>query len=95
MSCARCQELQTRVDIRHPSDLTRVIQVVQANLHDGTLAEVAKSQLPAAPFLTLSPKGPWQDVLDYDFRCRSCGAAFHLAVETYHGSGGAWGPVAD
>ena len=94
MSCARCQELRSRVDIRRPSDLTRVIQVVQANLNDGTLDEIENvNPLTGAPFLTLEPRGPWNDILSYDFRCRSCGAAFHLAVETYHGSGGAWAPV--
>ena len=95
MSCLRCQELQSRVGIRTPGELGKVIRVVQANLRDGTLDEVPSGGpfASANPFPSLKENGPWDDVVSYDFRCRSCGAGFHLSAETYHGAGGEWAPV--
>ena len=40
------------------------------------------------PFSRLSPKGKWDDIVTYDFKCNYCNDFFHLSVETYHGSGG-------
>ena len=34
--------------------------------------------------------GQYEDVLDFNFRCVGCSAAFSLTAETYHGSGGKW-----
>lgn len=35
----------------------------------------------------------WSDVIECTLKCASCGQLFNVAVETYHGSGGQWGPI--
>jgi hypothetical protein len=34
------------------------------------------------------------DYLEHTFSCINCDQRFRLAVETYHGAGGRWEPVA-
>jgi len=95
MSCQRCEELHQKFAIRSPGELSRAIRVVQANLADRTLEQAPRPALGASstPFLTVSESGPWDDVLLYEFTCRSCGARFQLSAETHHGLGGEWQPV--
>src|ERR1043166_7436439 len=65
------------------------------NVTDGTIVEVpSRSQVQHEPFSALNPDGPWDDVLGYGFRCKTCGQLCYLSAETYHGSGGEWRPVA-
>lgn len=35
----------------------------------------------------------WSDVMECTLRCVSCGQRFRLTCETYHGSGGTFGPI--
>ena len=95
MSWARCHELSLQVEIRSPGELVKAIRVIRGNLDDGTLAQVARAGLgwSMAPFQSVSENGPWEDVLLYEFACRSCAAKFQLSVETYHGRGGYWRPT--
>ena len=93
MSCLRCQHLQPRIEIDVPEDLTKVIGVVRASVNDGTLEEVNQNPLILAdPFVAIRDEGPWDDIVSHEFRCRGCGAHFHLSVDTYHGAGGEWTP---
>jgi len=95
MSCSRCKELHLRFEIRSPGELAKAIRIIQANLQDGSLEQVPGEGVgvPAEPFLSLSESGPWDDVLLYEFSCRSCGSRFRLSADTYHGRGGDWLPM--
>jgi hypothetical protein len=45
----------------------------------------------SCPLTDLLKNQHWpDDVITHIFECSSCGQRFKLAVETYHGSGGAW-----
>ena len=92
MACKYCEDLHQRFAIRTPGQLANAVRVIQANLEDGTLEQTPAASLGAstAPFASISQTGPWDDVLLYEFACRSCGARFRLAAETYHGQGGEW-----
>ena len=96
--CAVCADLATTFAIRSPTELSKALRVVCANLADGTLeecaAEVTDSSLDLPPLAQLPPEGPWPDVINYRVRCRTCRLAFELEAETYHGRGGTWRPVA-
>lgn len=93
--CQLCADLRRRFEIRSPADLAKAIRVARDNVADGTIVEVrSRSQFQREPFSSVSPEGPWDDVVEYGFRCTSCGQLFSLRAETYHGSGGEWRPVA-
>ena len=36
----------------------------------------------------------WSDVIECTLECTNCAELFEVFVETYHGSGGSWGPAA-
>ena len=78
------------VQIRCPDDLRRLLVQVQPLVAGGVLAAVPHPLSGCIPFPTVPLEGPWDDVLSYDFRCTTCGRAFVLGVDTYHGSGGDW-----
>ncbi len=88
-TCSRCAELAVTYEIRTRGELAKAIRVVRANLDDETLAEVGGG----TPLALLNEDGPWDDVIDCRFSCRTCGARFVLTAETYHGSGGRWSPA--
>jgi hypothetical protein len=93
MGCPRCEELLVPFEIGTPGEVGKAVRVVQANLADGTLEQLASSSS-ARPFLEVREGGPWDDLLSYRFECRGCGQRFELSVETYHGAGGRWTPQA-
>jgi len=82
-----------KVEIRSPSEFAKAIRIARANLLDGTLDQLPTRDIGATPILSLAESGPWDDILLYEFRCRSCGAQFRLSAETYHGQGGSWMPI--
>jgi hypothetical protein len=86
--CPSCQELHVEFAIRTPGELAKAIQLVRANVVDGTLRPI--DQAGAEPFAAVRVDGPWPDVVAYVFRCATCGTEFELSAETYHGSGGSW-----
>ena len=95
MTCERCEELHQRCEIRTPGELAKAIRIIQASLDGGTLEQAQRAGLGAStvPFASIGEGGPWDDVLLYEFFCRSCGARFRLSAETYHGRGGEWQPL--
>ena len=95
MTCASCQDLHHAFAIRSRGELARAIRVIQANLEDDTLeqAEVTGAGASIQSFRSVSEHGPWEDILLYEFSCRSCSARFQLFADTYHGRGGHWHPV--
>jgi hypothetical protein len=93
MTCAKCQDLCVRYEIRSPKDLGKALTIAKQNVDDGTVSEIVdKNPLGLPPFGSLRPNGPWDDLIAYRFRCTDCGELFSLNAETYHGQGGAWEP---
>ncbi len=84
MGCERCADLDRRIDIRTPGELRRTIQTIRDSVVDDTL------ELQDGQEFDLPDYGPWPDVIDHIFECRSCGRRFWLRAETYHGAGGSW-----
>jgi hypothetical protein len=90
MNCSECAPYDLQRLIRSPGELSKVIKTVREAVLSGALFADAH---PGHPFLDLDPDGPWQDVISYGFRCKSCARGFELQCETYHGAGGAWAPA--
>jgi hypothetical protein len=85
------------VSIERPANLTNVLKVIRDNLADGTIVEAPHTAV--APdrsrpsFMVIPVDGPWPDYIKHDFSCTTCGQAFRLQAETYHGVGGKWAPL--
>ena len=93
MACARCQELAVDVKIRAPSELKSAIRVARDNIADSTIREVVSgNERGHRTFSEVVAGAPYDDVLHFQFECRSCAQKFSLTAETYHGGGGEWRP---
>ena len=88
--CERCKYIAQDFSIEVPSDLTRIIRVTTEALENGIIENITENEDSYTPFEGLSETGPWDDILNYRFRCRHCGARYELFCDTYHG-GGKWG----
>lgn len=73
--------------IEHPYEYYDLVRQVEQAIAEGTLALVAGN----CRLSDIRRDAPWpEDYIEHTFRCVSCDQRFQLAVETYHGSGGAW-----
>ena len=93
MNCSSCEDMNRERRIRSPKDLREAIQFLQAKIAGGTLKEIPVGSSPFAltkwtSISVVEPNGPWNDIVYYEFCCRSCGTRFCLSAETYHGMGG-------
>ena len=96
MPCDSCTHLCIRHEIHLLSQLRKTIGTILKNIEDSTLAEVPDINTATgkhSPISEISMDGPFDDWVNHQFQCASCGELFSLSVETYHGSGGAWKPV--
>lgn len=95
MSCHQCSTLKERRKIWGLQGLADAIVSAKAAVAEGVLVELDSGPMAGAiAFADLNPNGPYDDLLLYNFSCTSCGQQFQLSAETYHGSGGSWGPRA-
>jgi hypothetical protein len=97
MTCNRCSDLCVTYPIRSPRELDKALAIANANLQDATIEEVMLPSgtpilEPRVSFASLAAGTDRPDLVNYRFRCTSCGEAFALVAETYHGSGGSWRP---
>lgn len=95
MSCKKCRELCQRIEIQTPGDLEMVLRVLKANVVDGTIQQDPAAPgriMPPVDVVSLPEEGPWPDIVEETFRCRSCDQEFRLEAETFHGAGGKWRP---
>jgi hypothetical protein len=93
MPCEKCNDLCIRFAIQQPRELRLAIKIARQNIVDGTISEQPGIKpLSDVPFSALAEGAKWGDIVDYRFRCNSCGELFTLQAETYHGSGGFWEP---
>jgi hypothetical protein len=90
--CGRCQNLVIDYRIQTPGEFRKALRVVRANLDDRTIVLLGSEESERA--FDLTEAGPWPDFIEHEFQCSSCGQVFRLGVETYHGAGGEWAPVA-
>ena len=93
--CTSCRDLQGTVEVRTPVELAEIIRTTQQYVRQGTIVEsdwwpANEIALNRTPFLSVSDKGPWVDVLIYYFECSACQQLFQLSAESYHGAGGRW-----
>ncbi len=82
-------------NITQPGQLEDVIAIVSKAVERGELREVTRPVVaaPQQPSIAeLERSGQWPDVIDLLFEEASTGRRFRLVCETYHGSGGSWGP---
>ena len=96
MSCPQCEHMAEESRAASPGQLRQLIDGAQAEVRNGVLEEGEHpgdgGGGPQPPFMEVPKAGPWPDAFAYGFRCSSCGQAFTLSAETYHGSGGRWRP---
>ena len=94
MPCKLCDTFDAEIEIRLPSDLTRILGKLKAAISAGKLKynsfESSRVLIGQPDFTALEPTGPYPDTLHYYFDCPKCGCLFELTAETYHGSGGSW-----
>ncbi len=96
--CKHCLALQMDFPIRSPDDLTEAIRQAQGHVAKGTLIEVPFPREGGGRFPLIAEtkaEGPWDDIIGFHFRCSFCDSRYYLGAETYHGSGGRWGPARD
>ena len=91
-SCPQCRNLQ--VAIRLPNDLRRAIRRAAAACQQRHLQHLGEGAY-GDPFPELARTESWGDFVNSYFACSACGQLFRLQAETYHGSGGAFGPVSE
>ena len=93
MSCKNCLDLCVKYKISTPSELQNLIRITKQNITDGTLIEkINTKNYDEISFYDLSERSILRDIISFEFICTSCGEAFLLHAETYHGSGGYWEP---
>ena len=95
--CQSCDTFDTTVQIDSPKQLRRVVEKVRNALEAETLRcneyESSRALIGQPPFSELNLESTIPDVIRYYFECRSCGAAFELMVEAFHGQGGQWSKI--
>ena len=89
--CPRCRGYAEVVRIKQPHEYFDLLRQVRALLVEGTLR--LESGNCALDEVQKDKHWP-SDHIEHKFSCSACDQRFRLAVETYHGSGGRWEPVA-
>jgi hypothetical protein len=92
--CDACDTFDTEIAIHGPNQFRRMEKLLQEAvwwvIFINETARARSHGIQQEPFETLDLGRTIPDVLMYDFRCKDCGAAFCLDVESYHGQGGSW-----
>lgn len=92
--CDVCIEYDTEIAINGPVQLRRITSKVRAAVEEGKLEynsfESDRALVGQESFMNIDIEGSLPDVIRYYFECPSCGSAFGLMAETYHGQGGSW-----
>ncbi len=81
--------------LRTPAELTALMREIRQEVATGLLRQVRPDPSPFATdrsLADLAEQGPWPDYLELRFDVAGTPVRYKLSVETYHGSGGTWGP---
>jgi len=85
--CARCDGFLERRRVNSPYEYRDLVRQILETVEQGTFRLVSGT-CPLEEILTCKM---WLgDVITHVLECATCSRRFQLAVETYHGSGGAW-----
>lgn len=85
---------KTRI-IQTAKELTLLLQELKQALTGGHLEQIYPETslfAPAISLVEIPEEGPWPDYLELHFQNPARGKRYVLSVETYHGTGGSWGP---
>ena len=89
--CETCNDLQVKSEIRTPGEFRKALRIIRNCLTNDAIRDITQpAHSPSGQFEDLSESGPWPDYVEHYFECTNCDWRFRLAVETYHGAGGAW-----
>jgi hypothetical protein len=91
--CQNCKDLNMKVEIRSPRELKKVLEAIKEHVGTGILTVLPEESPWSKPFAQVNISGPWDNIVNYVFRCNSCAKKSRLSAETYHGSGGQWKPI--
>ena len=91
MSCDQCQQFCERERVNNPYEYREVAKQLIDCVNRGVLAVVSGT----CPLEAIANRtGTWPaDTITHVFRCTRCNQQFTISVDTYHGSGGTWGPA--
>ena len=81
------------VRVRTPGELFKVVRTVRQAVADGDIEEIDAGPMTLKGLIAfddLSENGPLDDVMNYRFRCPSCGQQFVLGAVAWNGVGGSW-----
>ena len=81
--------------VQRPTELETLLRGIKEAVAAGSLRQVRPDPSPFATDLDigdLAEHGPWPDYLEMRFDVAGSRVRYKLAVETYHGAGGTWGP---
>ena len=92
--CESCDSFDTTIQIHGPQYLRRIVAKVRYAVSTDTLRcnefESSRALINQPLFSELNLESTIPGVIRYYFECPSCGAAFGLMVEAFHGQGGQW-----
>lgn len=81
--------------VRRPADLAVLLREIKAAVAAGSLRQVRPDPSLFATDMNIgeiAEDGPWPDYLEMRFDIPGSPVRYKLAVETYHGASGTWGP---
>src|SRR5580765_2677578 len=89
--CSRCDGFSERRRVNSPYEYRDLVRQIIATIEQGTFRVVSGD----CPLEQILSEERWPgDYIAHLLECTTCSRRFRLAVETYHGSGGAWELVA-
>ena len=85
-------EIETHIS--SPGELTTILRELKQCVAQGNLRHLKPNDTPLAldDFSAVPEEGPWPDYIEAYFEDPH-GKRYKLIVETYHGTGGSWGPA--
>ena len=90
MSCEQCSLFPSASRLSRPAEYLALAVALDALVEQGKLRVLSQT----CPLDQVQAADVWvDDIIEHSFVCSVCGQRFLLSVETYHGSGGFWGPV--
>ena len=95
--CPECDEFAANLEIHGPAQLRRIVDKLQDAVSARKLRPDDSRSPPAlgpqVHFAELDLSTTLPDAMIYYLTCCSCGRAFQLQCDCYHGAGGSWRSV--
>jgi hypothetical protein len=85
--CSRCDGFWERRRVNAPNEYRYLVRQILGTVQEGTFRLVSGT----CPLENILTSEQWPaDSITHVLECTTCSRRFRLAVETYHGCGGAW-----